>query len=337
MSNQNRNYVVVSGTVEKLPDAVNYIPRPLVSFDLRCFRKKKASEEEHERQSDIFTVVLFDKENFLDEIQEGDRVLVKGEVQTRNFTTPFTVTEEYVINAVRNYYEVFDEFPTQRPLEGRRRVPISFKKLFDEDFIPRLPQDSLYNEEDIKEKSEERYYMYTVDESGDVYKEIQRTAYEILTDNFEKLEEPLPPKGDVNFVELWGTPVPPYNFTFRGEENPVPFLSFKVKTKSRFFKDDDRYFYVPVISWGKLAETHEDSITEHNFVRVKGRMQTRSYEKKIRVRWFTEFGNKKHKDKMIEHVVREASASLIDYTPAPPPPKRKKRNQKHSSNEPKKP
>ncbi|WP_336770313.1 single-stranded DNA-binding protein [Bacillus bombysepticus] len=309
--NIDRNYVVVSGTVGELPEVCTYLPRPLVSFDLQCFRKKKASEDE--AKSDIFRIVMFDCEDLIDDVKEGDRILVKGELQTRNYMRPFTVTEEYVINAVRNYYEVFDEIPSQKPVEGRKRAPISFKKLFEQDFIPRLPQDSMFNEEDIKEKTEDRYYIYTVDENGDVYKEIEQVAYEILTSKYELLEEPTPTKGDVNFVELLGTPIPPYNFTFRGEENPVPFLSFKVKTKSRFFKEEDRFFYTPIICWSQLAESNSELIEENKLVHIKGRLQTRTFEREIRVKWITEFGNIKKAKKPIEHIVREVSASKIDY------------------------
>lgn len=316
---KDNNYVILSGTVDGLGEnSLTYTQegKAITTFDLKTYRRRRSENEEY--QHDLIRVILFDDEEFVDKTANGERVLVKAELQSRNYTRPFDVTEEYVKSAIATYIEVFEKIPAQVKPESGKRVPISFKMLFDEDWIPRLPQDSMYMEDDTKNKSKERNYLYTIDENGDIYKETEHTTYELLVNYYEKLEEPLhPTKGDLNHVDLVGDIIPPINYNFLGDKG-IPFFQCKVKTKSKFFEEADRYFFNILIAWDKLADEAYENINENSRVHVKGRLQSRTFEKLEKRKWITEHGNLKKDKVAVEVIIREISSSTIELVEKEP-------------------
>lgn len=303
------NFIDITGTVSNLPDYVKYIPRPLIRFDLTSYRKRKS--EEHEWQIDENKIILFDDEEFLSHLENGDRIRIKGELQSRNFTRDNHQVDDMIKMAISNYIELWEEIPAIKEPHGKFRQPIDWKKLINSSLLPEVPNDSMYNEENKKHKNPDAPYIYRIDEDGNVYKETEHVAYEIVVKKYEKIEEELHPiKGDKNKAVFVGKITRQPYFDLLGQSNKVPFLSFNIRTKSSFF--EDRVFYNNVISWAGLAENAFEGVKVNDYVKIIGRLQSRDYTKEITKRWVTEHGNKKKKKIELTLTTREISASKIE-------------------------
>ncbi|QST02985.1 single-stranded DNA-binding protein (plasmid) [Pontibacillus sp. ALD_SL1] len=306
---RDENFVDITGTIQNLPDYCKYIPRPLIAFDLVSYRKRKSEEDEW--KTDENRIVLFDEETFHEEYENGDRIRVKGELQSRNYTRDNHEVENLIVMAVQNYIEIREEVPALKQPTGRKRQPIDWSKLLDIGFIPSVPEDSMYKEDGRKEKTQESPYVYRVDANGDVFKETEHVAYEVIAKSIERLDEEKDPLyGDRNKVVLCGKVMRSPYYDYLGQENKVAFLSFNLKTKSSFF--EDRVFYNNIIAWGDLAVTSFESMAKHDIVRVSGRLQSREYNKTVTKRWVTEHNNKKKKKIDLTLMTREVSASKIE-------------------------
>jgi single-stranded DNA-binding protein len=303
------NFVDITGTIENLPDYCKYIPRPLISFDLISKRKRKSEEEEW--QTDRNRIVLFDDEDFHTQFTNGERIRVKGELQSRNYTRDNHEVDSLITMAVQNYIEIEGEIPSNKQPSGRKKQPIDWSKLFQYGLLPKVPEDSMYKEDGTKEKNQDAPYVYRVNENGEVTKETEHVAYEIVAKKIEKAEEIHPIFGDKNKVVLCGKITRNPYFDFLGRETKVPFFSFSMRTKSSFF--EGRVFYNNVISWSDLAQDAFETIKVNDYARVVGRLQSREYTKEVTKRWVTEHGNKKKKKMDLTLITREVSASKILY------------------------
>lgn len=306
------NFVELTGVIKNLPDYVKYVmlphPRPLITFDLVSYRKKKDLEDEFE--FDENRIILFDDEQFHQDFQNGDRVRIRGELQSRNFTRDNHEVDDLVKMAVKNYIDIMGEIPGIKPPKPKIRQPIDWKKILQLGLLPSIPDDSMFLGDNSKEKSKERQYVYQIDSNGDIFKSTEHVTYEVVVRKYEKLEDELEPLiGDKNKVVLEGLITRNPFFDMLGNENKVAFSSINVRTKSRFF--DDRAFYNNVISWAKIAEEVFANIKEGDYVKVIGRLQSRTYNKEVTKRWTTIHGNKKKKKMELELLTREVSASKI--------------------------
>lgn len=305
---EDENFVELSGVIKNLPDYCKYIPRPLIAFDLVSQRKRKTEEEEI--RYDTNRIIVFDDEGFTDRYKEGDYIRVKGELQSRNFTRDNHEVEEMLSLAVKNYIEIFDEYPTDKDPKGKIRQKIAWSKLLSMGLIPSVPEDSMYLEDGTKSKSKDVPFVYRVDENGEVYKETEHVAYEVVAKKYELYDVELGPlEGDKNKVVLVGRVTKQPYFDYLGNETKVPFCSFNMCTKSKFF--DDRVFYNNVITWSKLAEEAFENIQRDSVVKIVGRLQSRGYQKELVKRWKTPNGKRKKKDIVLDLVTREVSASKI--------------------------
>lgn len=306
---KDENFVDITGTIQNIPDYCKYIPRPLISFDILSYRKRKTLE--HPWVIDENCVVLFDDEEFHLNFKDGDRVRIKGETQTRNFTRDNHEVDEMVLVAVANYIEIWEEIPSIIEPKGKVRQPIDWKKLMEKGLLEVVPSDSMYTEDGTKFKSVDTPFVYRVDDNGEVFKETEHVAFEIIAKKIERIEEPMDELlGDKNKVITVGKITSNPNFDFLGNETKVPFFSFKLRTKSEFF--EGRVVYNNIISWSKLAEDAFEHVKINDYVKVIGRLQSRRYKKEIVRRWVTPSGNKKKKKIELELITREISASKID-------------------------
>lgn len=306
---KDENFVDITGTIQNLPDYCKYIPRPLIAFDLVSYRKRKSIEEDW--TVDENRVILFDDEEFHLNFKEGDRIRIKGELQSRNFTRDNHEVDEMVKMAVANYMEIWGEFPTVKEPRGKVRQPIDWTKLMNMGMLPEVPNDSMYLADGSKEKTPDAQFVYRIDENGEVFKETEHVAYEIVAKKIERLEEEMDELlGDKNKVVMVGKITSDPYFDFLGSVNKIPFFSFKVRTKSSFF--EERVFYLNIISWSNLAEDAFEAIKVNDYVKVVGRLQSRHYKKEITRRWVTPAGNKKKKKIELDLLTREISASKIE-------------------------
>lgn len=305
---KDENFVELTGEIKNLPDYYKYIPRPLVSFDLMSQRKRKYEDEEI--KFDENRIILFDDEDFLDKFQNGDRIKIKGEIQSRNFTRDNHEVDELLRSAVKNYIEIFDGYPTEKEPRPRFRQVILWEKLLQMGLIPTIPDDSMYLEDGSKSKSKDKPFVYRVDENGEVYKETQHVAYEVVVKKYEKLEDEVDAlEGDKNKVVLVGKVTQQPYFDYLGNEDKVSFCSFKICTKSSFF--EDRVFYNNVITWSKIAEEAFENIVESEYIKIVGRLQSRVHQKELVKRWKTPSGKRKKKALTIDLITREISASKL--------------------------
>lgn len=313
---KDENFVEITGVIEKLPPLVKYSTgngsvRPIVQFDLLSQRERK--NEEEEIRTDINRIILFDYETFTTDFQNGDHIRIKGVLQSRNYTLDFHLVEQYVKDAVRNYTDVFGEVPTTKVAERGKRQPIDWQKLLSIGFIKKVPDDSMYNDQNEKEKTAERIYLYRADENGDVFKETEHVAYEIISNKVERYEEFDALEGDKNKVVLTGKIISRPHFDMLGNEVKTSFCSFKIRTQSRFF-GDKRAFHNNVISWAHFAEEAFSTFQVGDIVKVVGRLQSRSFEKEVRYKYLTVHGNKKTKKKNKVITTHEVSVSKFMKT-----------------------
>lgn len=308
------NFVDITGTIKNIGE-LRYVKlphlRPLISFEIDSFRKRKSVDDEW--VTDTNKVVLFDDESFLDNYKEGERVRIKGEVQSRNYTREENIMQELLPIAVKNCVEFFEEYPSLNKPVGKMKQPVHWQTLVDHGLLPenKVPEDSMYLIDGTKQKTSERKYVYRVDENGDLSKETEHVTYEILVRKYERLEEAIHPiRGDKNKVVLCGPATKEPRFDLLGKNNSVPFSSFTIKTKSRIL--DGKIFYNNVISWANLAEDIFSDVKRDTIVHVVGRLQSRTYEKELTKRWKTPSGNKKKKSKVFEFTTYEVSASKVN-------------------------
>lgn len=309
MYRSDENFIDITGTISNLPDYCKYIPRPLISFDITSKRKRKSLD--HPWVHDLNRIVLFDDEEFHTTFTDGDRIRVKGEIQSRNYTRDNHEVDDMILMAVANYIEIWNEFPSAKEPKGKIRQPIDWSKLMNVGLLPEVPSDSMYQADGTKDKNPDAPFIYRIDDNGEVFKETEHVAYEIVATKVERLEEPMDELvGDKNKVVTVGKLTRNPNFNYLGTTTKVPFFSFNLRTKSRFF--EERVFYNNVISWSTLAEDAFENIKINDYVKVVGRLQSREYTKEITRRWVTPSGNKKKKKVELTLLTREISASKIE-------------------------
>lgn len=303
------NSVEITGLISNLPDYCKYIPRPLIAFDLTSYRKRKSID--HEWVTDENRIVLFDDEEFHINYKDGDRIRVKGELQSRNYTRDNHEVDEMILMAVANYIEIWSEIPTAKEPKGKIRQPIEWKKLMNVGLLPEVPSDSMFEADGTKNKNPDAPFVYRIDENGEVYKETEHVAYEIVAKSITRLDSPMDEiYGDKNKVLIIGKVTRNPYFDYLGNASKVAFFSFNMRTSSSFF--ENRVFYNNIISWSTLAEDAFEHVRENDYVKVIGRLQSREYTKEITRRWVTPSGNKKKKKIELVLVTREISASKID-------------------------
>lgn len=306
----NLNYVVVSGTIHNLPDVPRYTPRPLVTFDLSCYRRRKSVDEKW--VIDEMRMVLFDDEDFLRNAKEGERFKFIGEMQSRNYTVPHPNLDETIQYAVEAYHEIEGKLPTEIEPIGKKKEPIDWRLLDKYNLIPEFPEDSMYDRDMNKNKRPEKNYVYLVNEDGVVTKESQHVRYEILIKSYEKLDEPLHElKGDINKVEMKGrvTNTPFFNLLGKG----IPFVNFNIGTKSEIL--EGYMFFNNAIAWGNRAVFIFENVKQNHFVHIKGRLQSHRYTKTLRMKKETASGKIRTKKKDIELLTHEISLSYIKIIP----------------------
>lgn len=309
------NRVEVTGEVHNLPEFVRYIQttegiRPLISFDLNCYRNRKSEDDEW--QFDELKIVLFDNEPFLQNAKEGDRYRFVCELQSRNYNRVNEEMDELFSLAVENYYAITGSYPCENQPTFKKKEIIDWRKLIQFTLIPDAPEDSMYDRDMVKGKSQETPFVYLVNVDGEVTKESQHVTYELVaTEEPIKLEGDVHPlDGDVNRAKMCGRVTKDPFFNFLGKEKPVAFVNFNVGTKSSFF--GEHMFFNNAIAWGKNAEKVFQNVKEGDYVFFKGRLQSRPYIKKFRKRWTTPGGNRKKKDIELPLKTREISISYIE-------------------------
>lgn len=309
LNGPNLNKVIISGTIHNLSE-IRYIPNPLVTFDLSCYRSRKTKDEKW--VIDEMHMVLFDDEDFLNKAKEGDRFLFTGEMQSRNYNVPHPNLDETIQYAVDIFKDIENRLPALEEPVGNKKQPIDWRLLKKYDLLPEFPIDSMYDENMIKNKTKETPFVYLVDEDGTVTKESQHVRYEILIKSYEKLDEPLDElKGDINKVEMKGrvTNTPMFNLVGKG----VPFVNFNIGTKSEIL--EGYMFFNNAIAWADRAAYIFEKVKQNHFVHIKGRLQSHKYIKTLRMKKETSTGKIRTKKTDIELMTHEISLSYIKIIP----------------------
>lgn len=329
-----KNKITITGEIYKMDEYINYIPYPLVGFDIRSHRPSKGTpidvnptesskanelpltlENENDsadttnnQNFDEIRIIRFHDETLLDDYQIGDRVRIKGELQSRNYATLHPLTDDLIQNAVELYTNFFEEgaLPCEKQPTSRIKQPILWEKLFQYNLIDEIPADSLIREDGLKEKTETQIYTYKVDENGEVTKETENTAFEVIAHTVEKLNEPLDlEQGDENHVVYHG----------RVSRSPVfdiidttPFSKLTVQSFVNYFQPEEkRFVFFNFFVWGKNAEIILNDLEIGDMVRFTGRLQSKVIERTLRLKKKNAAGKTKRKKITINESVREVS------------------------------
>lgn len=301
-----QNSIELTGTIERMDEYIKYIPNPMVSFELSSLRKRKSIEEDW--VSDNNRIIVFDNETVLQDFKLNDRVHIKGELQSRNYTRDHYDVDEQIQNAVDIYTQLYNEAPAKKQPKGRVRQPIDWSKLLELSLIGEVPADSMFKEDGSKDKNPESPYVYRVDENFEVYKETEHVAYEVIAFEVTLLEEEADPIfGDTNRITIVGKITRDPSFDVLG----VPFSNSNVQTQLKYFKDQERVAYANFIAWSQAAEELFSSIKRGDFIKIVGRLQSRTYTKLVVKRWKTPSGRRKKKEMEKTLITREISASKL--------------------------
>lgn len=332
-----KNKVTLTGEIYKMDEYINYIPYPLVGFDIRSFRPTKEDSALLEQQDNItldelplaqagaidpeieqektnsqaydeIRIIRFHDETLLDDYEIGDRVRIQGELQSRNYATLHPLTDDLIQNAVELYTNFFEEglLPCEKQPTSRIKQPILWEKLFQYNLIDEIPADSLIRKDGTKEKTETQIYTYKVDENGEVTKETENTAFEVIAHTVEKLDESLDVvKGDENHVVYHG----------RVSRSPLfdiidanPFAKLTVQSFVNYFQPDEkRFVFFNFFVWGKNAEIILNNLEIGDMVRFTGRLQSKVIERTLRLKKKNAAGKTKRKKVVINESVREVS------------------------------
>lgn len=300
-----KNKITLSGEVYSKDDFVNYIPFPLAGFDIRSYREQKENEEP---LYDEIRIIRFNDEDILDNLEIGDRVLIKGEAQSRNFTTTHPVTDDLIQNAIDLFTNFFEEgkLPCVKQPTSRIKQPISWDMLFEHNLLEEIPADSIIREDGTRERTENQIYIYRLDDNGEVYKETEHTAYEVIAHEIIKLEEPLDTSnGDENYIIFHGrvSRNPSFDVVEGNQFAKVTVQSFV----EYFLPDEKRFVFFNFFVWGKNAEIIFSELSEGDMVRFTGRIQSRVIERTLRLKKKTSSGKTKRKKITVNEITREVS------------------------------
>ena len=170
-----KNEITLTGTIQNLPErSLRMQDGMLIRFDLQVFRKPKHNDSE--LKYDILRIIVFNDDEFLHTYQNGDRILVRGFLQCRNYTIDDYAVNKNVQSVVRNYVELFEQFPCNKEPMGKRREIIDWPYIINAGLIRDVPKDSLYRTRYEKIGSPRTDYVYTIDKDKFVFKETQHTA-----------------------------------------------------------------------------------------------------------------------------------------------------------------
>lgn len=301
-----QNTVELTGIIQKMDEFVRYIPNPIVGFDLSSNRKRKSVDAEW--VADLNRIIVFDQEDLLSRFAVGDRVRVKGELQSRNYTRDKYDVDEQIQNAVDIFTQLYEKAPTKKQPKGRVRQPIEWKQLLDMNLIGFVPEDSMFREDGSKEKSPDTNYVYRVDENFEVYKETEHVAYEVIAFSVTLMEEEMDElQGDVNRATIIGKITRDPSF----DVLKVPFSNSNIQTHLKYFKDQDRVAYANFIAWSQTAEDLFGEVKRGDLVKIVGRLQSRTYTKTVIERWKTPAGNRKKREVERSLITREISTSKL--------------------------
>ena len=301
-----KNKVTISGEIYAKDDSINYIPFPLAGFDIRSYREQKNSDDES--IYDEVRIIRFNDETVLDDYEIGDRVLIKGETQSRNYKTTHPLDNDLIQNAVDLYTNFFQEgeLPTEKQPTSRIKQPISWDKLFEYNLIDEIPADSIIREDGTKERTETQMYIYRVDYNGEVFKETEHTAFEVIAHEIIKLDEPLDSSvGDQNYVIYHGRISRSPSFdVVEGNQ----FAKITVQSFVEYFQPEEkRFVFFNFFVWGKNAEIVLAQLNEGDMVRLTGRIQSRSIERTIKLKKKNSAGKTKRKKITVNEITREVS------------------------------
>ncbi|WP_456363838.1 single-stranded DNA-binding protein [Priestia aryabhattai] len=301
-----KNKVTISGEIYAKDDSINYIPFPLAGFDIRSYREQKGSDEEP--IYDEIRIIRFNDETVLDDYEIGDRVLIKGEAQSRNYKTTHPLDNDLIQNAVDLYTNFFQEgeLPTEKQPTSRIKQPISWDKLFEYNLIDEIPADSVIREDGTRERTEIQMYIYRVDHNGEVFKETEHTAFEVIAHEINKLDEDLDSStGDQNYIIYHGRISRSPSFdVVEGNQ----FAKITVQSFVEYFQPEEkRFVFFNFFVWGKNAEIVLAELDEGDMVRLTGRIQSRSIERIIKLKKKNSAGKTKRKKITVNEITREVS------------------------------
>ena len=304
-----KNKITISGEIYSMDDYINYIPYPLAGFNIRSYREQKENEE---LKYDEIRIIRFNDEKVLDDYKIGDRVLIEGELQSRNYTTIHPLTDDLIQNAVDLFTNFFEEgkLPCEKQPTPRIKQPICWEMLFKYNLIDEIPADSIIRENGKRERTEHQIYIYRVDDNGQVYKETEHTAYEVIAHKITKLDEPLDPKmGDENHVVFHGRVTHPPIFDIKDGN---PFAKVTVQSFIDYFQPEEkRFVFFNFFVWGKNAEIIFRDLSAGDMVRFTGRLQSRTVERVIRLKKKNSAGKTKRKKITVSEITREVSITTM--------------------------
>lgn len=289
-----QNIVSISGSIITDPQ-VRYVGSDgleLCEFVISTSRKPSKSAESDEPITDVFNVIIKGDgaEAWSQQLREGLHVRIHGLFQSRPYRRSIpdrALTEIAEIFIMGNLDR---HAPVARP-EHDRLQPLDWKKLLDSGLLSEVPAD---------DESEGGNFRYMCTPTGEVLKESRHIRYEILVGSIEVID---PPEDgvDENRIVLVGKIkfVPRISYV---TEQQVPLCQFAVVAERPNGLTD----LIHCIRWGADAERIAQEIGPGERVKVSGRLQSRAYEKEIKVGT-----GKKRRKKTIQRLAYEVSVAKL--------------------------
>lgn len=291
-----QNILVVTGKVKDDPQ-VHYARdgTPMCGFILESRRPPAKHSASQDPVVDAFPVLIRGDgaEEWAGQLSQGQCLRVRGLLQSRPVVR--LLQDDVLTEIVDIYHMSYMEYPVRAP--GSKTI--DWEKLQQSGLLRDIPEDA---------EEAGGSYRYVV-EDGKVYKRRRQIHYEILADAIEVIE--CPGEYDENRIVLVGRVQIEPQIAYVGEAM-VPLCQFGVACTRQSTHHSD---LVHCIRWGPDAEWIAREVKKGQRVMIKGRLQSRPYEKEVTVRR----GNRKTK-RVLRRVAYEVSVSRLCFVEEAPPP-----------------
>jgi hypothetical protein len=295
------NDVQLIGRVTKKDDFVNLIPFPVFGIEIEVpkpsFEKVPyhffVPEKTEPSNFSYFRIIFLKNESIITDLEIGDIIMVKGEIQSRNFNQQHPMTDDLLQSLVDIYSNLYKSTPTDKEPTQFKREPIVWKKMLNLNILEEIPIDSSLDEDNKLVSEPNKPYTYKVDRNGDVSKETKETIVEVVAFDYKKIEEF--PESEHSSVVISGRIADHPQFEI--EDNNI-YLELKVQTFQKSFEPDEKRFaFARIRILGLEAQEIFKSYKKNDYIHLHGTFVSELYNVSFKIKKITS-GNKMKKKKI---------------------------------------
>jgi hypothetical protein len=295
------NDVHLIGRVTKKDEFVNFIPFPVFGIEIEVPKPSFETvpyhffipEKTEPTDFSTFRVIFLKNESIITDLEIGDKIMIKGELQSRNFNQQHPMTDDLLQSLVDIYTNLHNSSPTDKEPTQFKREPIVWKKMLNLSILEEIPNDSCLDIDNKLISEPNKPYTYKVDRNGVVTKETKETIVEVVSFDYKKIEEF--PETDHSSILISGRIADHPQFEI--EDNNI-YLELKVQTFQKSFEPDEKRFaFARIRILGLEAQEIFNSYKKNDYIHLHGTFVSELYNLSFKIKKITS-GNKTKKKKI---------------------------------------